>query len=901
MSDLVLSYAQAATAGPTVAGGKGWSLARLDRYGYRVPRGGIVSAGAYRALMSAPALTTLRAILRDVSAEGVADPAALAQLDAMRAAILTAPLPADTVAAIGALLTAASLDDTPVAVRSSATAEDGATTSFAGIHQSFLQVRGLDAVVEAIKGCYASLWTPQALAYRRRAGLDDEDVTCAVLICAMVTGPEGGEPPQAGVAFSCDPRTGARDRVTISAVRGLGEALVGGRANPEEVTVTMDLGGEPQAVLHTSRADGILTDAHALELARLIWRVQWALGDGQDPQDVEWVHDGERFWLVQARPVTRLPWPTFPAIAHLPIMWSNANLKDNLPGVASPLGWGYLGAAVARATSGDQKLPSEPEGREAIRRFSGRPYMDMTAVQWALYDGLGMSPQQVTQGIGGHQPQIPVPPGSPFRGKDGRRRLRALLKMVPNTIRTAWTAQRDTARLREQAARLRAVDVRSLTNAELIAHGEQAQAVFGECVRKFLFNAFGIWDTVLAGLIERYRPGRGKALAAGLMAGSDRVTSAEHGYRLYDLARLAADEPQARHSLETEPLDPWGWRNLPDDSPFRGAFAAYLDEFGHRGISELDIANPRWVEDPTYLLGEIGALLREDRSRSPRDAAHAVRQAAEIEVRALPLPVRPLVRWLAARARAGAAKREAGKSIISLVTLSLRAIALEVGARLVAAGMLDDPSDVIYLAYVDFMAYLRGEWDGHGAAALAVDRRAQRDRWLTESLPDLLILDAEGRPATMPELPAPPARTRQRRSRRVQPAPSTSGPDSDEVLGGTPAAPGHATGRARVIRDPHDGWQLQPGEILVAPSTDPGWTPLFLRAAAIVMEVGGYHSHGAIVAREYGIPAVVNVPGLLRRIADGQLIAVDGDAGQVTLDVATAEVAPDAVRHHAVY
>jgi pyruvate,water dikinase len=422
-----------------------------------------------------------------------------------------------------------------------------------------------------------------------------------------------------------------------------------------------------------------------------------------------------------------------------------------------------------------------------------------------------------------------------------------------------------------------------MTGPELIAYGERVQAVFTASVRRFLFAAFGIWDTALAQLIGRWLPGRGQAVAAGLMAGSGGVVSAEHGYRVWELAGVAAADPDARRYLESEPLDPKGWQELPASSAFRQAFAGFLAEYGHRGVYELDTANPRWVEEPGYLLGEVRRMLDQDRSRHPRETARAVRRAAEAEMARLPLLACLAVRWLAARARRAAARREEGKAIIATVTFAARRTALEVGRRLVATGRLDDAASVFYLAQPDYLAYLRGEWDGQGAAALAADRRAQQAVWERESPPDVIVLDAEGSPASMPAVAqtAPePRRSRIRRSARPSEYPA---PEGWTVLSGTAAAPGHATGPARIIRHPTEGARLGLGEILVAPSTDPAWTPLFLRASAIATAVGGYHSHGAIVAREYGIPAVVNVPDLLSAVADGQPISVDGGAGRVAI------------------
>jgi phosphohistidine swiveling domain-containing protein len=197
----------------------------------------------------------------------------------------------------------------------------------------------------------------------------------------------------------------------------------------------------------------------------------------------------------------------------------------------------------------------------------------------------------------------------------------------------------------------------------------------------------------------------------------------------------------------------------------------------------------------------------------------------------------------------------------------MRAVAIETGRRLVATDLLDNADDVFHLTWMDVAAYLLGYWDGDGARALVTHRVDQRVVWELANPPDTLVLDEDDSPTVLPDTLPTPADA------------GSHGPD----LAGVPASAGRASGPARVIHHPDEGYRLQPGDVLVAPSTDPGWTPLFLRASAIVMEVGGYVSHGAIVAREYGIPAVVNIPGVLTRVRDGQVLQVDGDVGRVTL------------------
>ena len=218
--------------------------------------------------------------------------------------------------------------------------------------------------------------------------------------------------------------------------------------------------------------------------------------------------------------------------------------------------------------------------------------------------------------------------------------------------------------------------------------------------------------------------------------------------------------------------------------------------------------------------------------------------------------------------RIGLALREAAKSAQSSTLLPYRNVLLELGGRLVEEGRLETVDDVFYLAELDVRALLDGSWDGTGAAELSGDRQRQRERWLERTPPDV-ILAGELDPG-----------------RVISPAHSPRGDSAGAELEGTAVSSGRAEAPAKVVRRPEEGRALDTGDVLVCPSTDPGWTPLFLRASALVMETGGYISHGAIVAREYGIPAVVNVPGILDRVRDGERLLVDGDRGRVVLESA---------------
>ncbi|HZD59534.1 MAG TPA: PEP/pyruvate-binding domain-containing protein, partial [Anaerolineae bacterium] len=429
----LLTWQEAVEAGPGEAGGKGWNLGRLDRYGFNVPAGGVLSASAYRSFLQDNDLLEKIGAFASVTAEEVIDLKAAKALEELRAAILKGHLPESAEQELEAFLRNNSLGKVAVAVRSSATAEDSKEASFAGIHSSFLNVIGYERIIEAILGCYASLWTPQALAYRRKMGFSDEEVAAAVVIMQMVPS------VSAGVAFSCDPKTGRQDVITVSANFGLGESVVSGSVEPDEYCINIHVyppkvlerrvgtksvvvtpqegGGTVTRELNSEEGTkAVLTDVELVELANLVYRIFYALGDGFQHQDVEWSFDGKRFVVLQARPVTKLPTYTFTPVAHLPVIWSNANLKDAVPFVQSTLGWSALRnslniIASIMITASGYKIP---EGMILTYLYKGRPYFNLTAMQWGFYDSIGMLPSELNETMGGHQPEIPIPDPYPL-------------------------------------------------------------------------------------------------------------------------------------------------------------------------------------------------------------------------------------------------------------------------------------------------------------------------------------------------------------------------------------------------------------------------------------------------------------------------------------------------------
>ncbi|MDD2497290.1 MAG: PEP/pyruvate-binding domain-containing protein, partial [Desulfitobacteriaceae bacterium] len=336
------------------AGGKGWNLARLSRFGFKIPPGGVLSSDAYMEFIDYNGLgDDIAEISSRITAANLSD--YTYELSQLEEKIKSGLIPQAITDEISAALQNLGLLDKAIAVRSSATAEDSAAASFAGIHESFLNVRGLENILAAIKACYASLWSPRAVAYRRRLKLDDNEVLPAVVLLEMV------EAKATGVGFTCDPQTGRRDLLVINANFGLGESVVNGAVEPDSYYLDNHAWSTVPALLkrNTGCKQGftrlaenggtqfifsgelssrpVLSDEEIEKLGLLLMRVFESLGECEAQQDVEWAYDGRDFFLLQARPVTALPEYTFSALKNKPTIWSNGNYRDALPMVISPL------------------------------------------------------------------------------------------------------------------------------------------------------------------------------------------------------------------------------------------------------------------------------------------------------------------------------------------------------------------------------------------------------------------------------------------------------------------------------------------------------------------------------------------------------------------------------------
>lgn len=873
-----LDWEQVFSSDAAEAGGKGYNLGRLHSYGFPVPAGGVLTSKAYQGFLELNGLNVTVQNALSIRQETVLDPSSEKLLSDIRQRIVEGQVPDIIIQELSEKLAGMELLDKPVAVRSSATAEDSEAASFAGVHESFLNISGLADIIKAVKDCYASLWTPRAVAYRRKMGFADNEVGAAVVIMELVPA------ESAGVAFSCDPRTGRRDRLVISANFGLGESVVSGAIEPDEYI--LDTGavlpeikakkiGSKKGYTAARKGSGteildagkdadkkqVMNDNSIIELGYLTMRVHEALGGGITCQDIEWAFDGKRFFVLQARPVTKLPEPTFSELAGQPVIWSDANIKDAAPFVWTTLSWnvGHSNLNLMLTSNLLAAGYHSPPGINWVRLYKGRGYFNLSALQWGFYDAIGNLPGETNTLLGGHQPEIKVPAGNPMGGWKGLIRAWRRLNLIFNVIRTQTFSKKIFKDMWQNAQNWEKLNFHGMTDGELIS-------VISEISRKYIkfapvymmltSSAFLPLDMLAKTLDENF-PGRGQSLTNNLLAGSAEITSAEHGYRLIELANTVQKDKAAYRYFTSERFDPAAFRDeIPAESQFRKEFDEYLNDFGHRAVYEGDISNPRWREDPGYLIENIRAVVLSPNKDYRKDQAEKRKLGEEEIARKLKWSKRFKINMWAGQARKGSQMREMAKSVYMKPIEPVRLIYQDIGRRMTERGILDEKADVYHCTVIELMAILRGYWDGSGLKLLVAERKKLRLE-LTELDPPDVIID---------EVPMPKTQ-----------APHTYG----KVMGGIGVAAGRASGKARLISHPGENKRLQAGDVLVAPSTDPGWTPLFLRANALVMEVGGYLSHGAIVAREYGIPAVVNVPGVMKILKDGEQLTVDGDEGKV--------------------
>lgn len=751
----------------------------------------------------------------------------------------------------------------PVAVRSSALDEDGPAASFAGQHETILGVVGLDAVLAAIERTWASLRSDAALAYRRDHGLPEDGLALAVLVQRLVVA------DASGVAFSADPVSGRRDRLVVNATWGLGESLVAGHVTPDVWTLDKAdlhvletrpsaksamtvLAGDrtvERAVPGFLRERPALTDAELAAVADLTRDLERHQGW---PVDVEFAVADGAVHLLQCRPVTALP-DDPAAVAPpegLPDPWleptdpTRAWRRDRMhfPGQITPLDFELMRLAVE-------------EGVTYGARHYGIPVASLSRRFWTYYYECSVTPDRTAA------------EAQEVRDS-GEAAFRAVMDDFEGTWRTRWRPE-----LEEHLAFWDAFDLEGASEAELLAHLDATHERLARLWRLHFELAIPLLRArgqFLAYYGELF-PDAGALDAVDLLQGQDSLTT-RAGAALWVVQDAVASVPGLAERLRALPAADvaaalYAW---PEAAAAAAAFEAYLREHGRRTLY-MALTAPSLAEDPTPVAAMLQDALAnpegDPRRRHPRRVAERERRVAEAraQLAGYPAPVRRAFDLKLANAQFAARLDEDHAYLLDYGgSAAVRRVVLEVGRRLAASGLLAEVDDVFLLTWSELRAALA---DGGELAPLVEARRDEMRRFAHVDPPEHVGAPPDAAASAGNDLAGrPPAETRE--------------PD---VVTGNAASRGVARGHARVVRDLNDAGALQPGEVLVATTTSQPWTPLFGIAAALVTDTGGVLSHTAVVAREYGLPAVVGTRIGTRRLRDGMLLEVDGDRGTVRI------------------
>ena len=847
------------------AGGKASNLGELAASGFPVPQGFVILSHAGDAFFQTVG------VARDVAGldQGLS-PASLAlRCSSLQRRIVEADVPeplARQILEAHARLLAAAGPDVTCAVRSSATAEDLPGASFAGQHGTYYYVDGA-RLLEMVRHCWASLWSAEAVSYRSAHGIPHDSVRMAVVVQQMVRS------EVSGVAFTANPVTGERGEVVIESSFGMGAAIVDGRVTPDRYVVARDDGlalrerriAQKRFMVPTRLPDGgaerLVAVPHerqgseSLTPEQVRTVAQWALRCEERfgaPQDIEWAIEGGRFHLLQSRPITTLArpgaeravpgqWVLFKAIAENftdPITPLTADLLSVLfgPGLRFIGGRLYVNLRFIAPL-----VPLEMSDEELARalyltvRTDAKPFrLSLRKLPVALLAGLC---SYLALGV-----------------------LLARSRGMPDGFMESYRALCREVGDDPALDPVQALQRVTVLPALLDPLGHMAMMVNVMSLR------FAPWMAALGHMLKRWVPDARPDAVAILCSGSEGVLSAEMGRGIRDLAREARREPAVRDILlGREPEEALGrLRGEPQARAFVARLDAFLAVHGHRALKELEIRAVRWEENPAPVLGMIRnyLLIEQDPEVHARKTT-GERRELEGEVRRSlgPGPLGRVRSWFihlaAGRARYYLKLRENSRFYHIMAIGMLRKRILSIEAELRRSGRLKCKDDIFFLKWNEVAALRAGTLGWPDVEERIRQRRLEHVRLAKVDPPRTVGVELREAPVA---------------------APAVAG-----RLDGQPASPGRYTGVARVILDPSVDLTLRPGEVLVAPYTDPAWTPLFLVAGAAVVEVGSYLSHAGTVAREYGLPCVVDVADCTRRIATGTRVDVDGSTGMVRI------------------
>lgn len=901
--DLVVDLKDPQASERSAVGGKGANLGRLVAAEFPVPHGFVVSTAAYRAFTGVPEVADRLWPLVDSIEYG--DAAAVESKTAeIRSLIASVDVPADLrssiVAAYEGLMKGS---EGYVAVRSSGTAEDTAEASFAGLHDTYLDIRGADAVVDAVKRCWASLWTARATSYRHDKDFDHREATLAVVVQRMV------EADAAGVAFTANPMTGGTREIVINSSWGLGEAVVSGVVTPDQFVVSSDTleirdrttGAKEKEIVRDPdsgsgtlereteadrRAQLSLDDEGARALARLALRVQEHYDSM--PQDIEWACEGDELFLLQSRDVTGVElswdedldrWQTLPDDPEF--VWTRAYADEYLTGAITPLFysirtreftachvaamkvWGFHDLA-------NMRIWKYRQGEAYFNSTMDREFNIRTLPKFLRSPGvLRMTPSTWWDEI----------MEAPFSWFEYLKVHARILGLEPTMGPTKWIdlvyEWIDTDR--DRKIFFEPQQLKGFSDEELERLNHHQVKVFQEFLT-FFWGGFFIYAPIelmlLGDLIGRWYDGDNDQVFTDLIAGMPKqtLTLKENG-ELWELANLIRDSEELQSVFdEFTGADFFAEVGRRDSTKeFADRYAKFIVEHGHRGHADRDFWFTRRAEAPEQDYSALRTILtgggegpspleQEERMRGAREAATedlfenvGKKFLGGIKVEAL--------KFLLKHTHAFLLVRDDERWIIDRLTWAKKLALLEVGRRLFERGLIEREDDFYFLSLEENWELLKGGANERLFNAKIKGRRHHFDRFANrEVVPPKYIVG--GQPTEL-DIEAEGA--------------------EDGSLVGMGTSRGQVTGKARVLHSMTEIGTIEKGDILICNSTDPGWTPVFLSIGGLVLETGGMLAHGSCLSREYGLPAV-QIANATKLIPDGALITVNGETGAVTIE-----------------
>lgn len=858
-----------------LAGGKAVGLAQLLNKGFQVPPGLCLTTRAYRDTLHAGGLDPVAQWKRIRKQPGNQQEYLLGRY---RRAVTSLVLPRAMLDLIDTELACLGKSDAVEeglnggrlwAVRSSASDEDAPDRTFGGIYRTVLGVPRL-AVAAAILDCWASLWTAAAIAYRGRTTKAWTVPAMAVILQPLLAA------RAAGVAYSRHPISGRADHVMINAVFGLGEPLVSGRTRPdlyvvqtgnefasmkliqrdiaEKTTssIAMPWGLVDQPLPAQGRSRAVLEEEDVLALATLVKKVECAIGM---PVDVEWALTPKGISLLQARPIPAQK----ESDGFTTTVWSRANFKETLPELPSPLGLscltGFMEAYIVRPY---RELGCRiPPGASSVKIIHGRPFINVTLFQSVMAQ-LGGDPALLAEQMGGDRHSV----------AGGGRRLswwRIVLLMEWKIRRAARRAPAWFQEMRLMGARCQDETARGITPHEWPAWEKELSRSLlrGGDFTFALFSGVSQGLYLMNVLLERRLRSAWRPLLNQALQGVGTIISAKQILWLAELAEVARGEPAVQKFLLAKPWLPQEFRTALAGSRFLQVFDDYLAEYGHRAAGESDVMSPRFAEVPDYVLGVIRVHLSLPSVRSTagiRQAQESTKQEALRGLRAgfgWRLHEWALWIWCYRRLCRHLELREANRHALMQVTACARQVAMSIGGSLAAGGILQSGDDIFFLTIDEVRTAVSGaagDWQ-----KLVAARRRDREQNTAQSVSDTVIEHAG-------EVQSDRAGSH-----------AYNGP-----LKGLPISVGYVVGPIRLVLSPNDMKQVKRGDIVVAPVLDPGMAPLMGLAAGLIVEMGGTLSHGAIIAREYGLPTIANVRDVTQLLKSGERVAMNATAGEIT-------------------